>query len=371
MSIKYFISGFVLTAVLLISCKKNDSNDSNNYIKLDGYYTALCSNSKNEIIIMGYDKTELDTSLIILKTDMKGNRVWERRYVTEYGTIARRILVTGDDEYFVAADRVIGKNYITYGYENLLIKFDDNGDTLYQTLLEKSDNLFVSSIAFSRDNGVIVLLVPKYGIYAELIDVSAAGQILTKTPLDLHGDNYQIGEYPMGYRYLMYDCRNFPDSLRLNLCQLEVSGEIISCYRLTRQSLPGTACFSSEEQNIFWLSSDVQGIKMTKTDFANNIILEKVFQFSDSEKAYPEGIETIGGSKYAFGNYHPINKDNSSFFVMKFNDQGDMEKLFLTALASSSPYTYSFTGLNNGSLALIHPVDDGIEGGCYALRIYN
>jgi len=319
---------------------------------------------------MGYEKTDQDTSLIILKTDMNGNQIWERRYHCEYTTRAIKILAANNDEYYVAADRVIGKNNLTYGFENLLIKLDDNGDTLFQTLLEKSDDLFVADILFSGDNGVLVVLANNHGSGVELIDVTATGQVLTKTILDLYGWDIQIGEYPLGYRYLLHDHPIMQDSLRVEVLQLDVTGEIVSVYGLIRESYFGKTCFSSEEQKIFWLSSVSKGIRLTKTDLANNVILEKEFQMPGYEYDFIEGIETIGGSNYAYG-YYGYDFENRKFFVLKFNGAGDMEKFYPTSLNSLIPNQYFFTGLNNGSLALIHSVDDDIDGGCYALRIYN
>lgn len=370
MNTKYFFTGLVLISAAIISCKKNDSNDLNKDIKLEGSYTALCGNSKNEIIIMGYDRTDQDTSLIILKTDMNGNQMWERRYNSEYTIRPVKILATNNDEYYVAADRIIRKNNLTYGFDNLLIKLNDNGDILFQSLLEKSQDLVTSKMVFSRINGVLVLLVGMFERKPELIEVSATGQVLTKTTFQMAPHEFQIGEYSGGCRYLMYHDNYDQDSLMVNVCQFDISGEIISWYGLIRESIAGNSCFATEEKNIFWLSSVDQGIKLTKTDLANNLILENDFQIPNSEAAFIEGIETIGGSNYIFGYNYYDNVHNSNFFVLKFNGNGDMEKLYLTSLGSLSPYTYALTGLNNGSLAIIHPIHDE-NGGSYSLSIYN
>lgn len=372
MGLKFSIPGILLILVFFSACHKDEESDAGNYIRLKGQYKAICSNSKNEILISGFIHTDLDSGMIILKTDMNGNQIWEKRYHFNYTTVPVKILAAENDEFYIAADRIIGANNLTYGYENVLLKCNDNGDTLFQTLLEEMDDFWVSNMIFSRNGGVLVLLMHSYNHRdAILIDISSSGQILSRTELTLSNDQTQIGEFPSGDRYLMNVNSSQIGSLSVAILQLDLSGEIIDTLFMVRENQNGMAFFAEEEQKVFWLSAEGQNIIITKTNLSNQADWMKEQPIPDYLLIGIERMEQIGDMNYALGH---CGKDINTYYgicILKFNGAGDMESKHFTQLKSMPSYLIHFAGLKNGSLALIYPMDDAQEeGGNYALRIY-
>jgi hypothetical protein len=364
----------LLLSVFLISCNKEESPKPDDYIPLTGSFHAICSNSNNELIIAGMDYPDHPATMILLKTDKLGNQIWEKRYAFDYSTRPCAVLATSHNDFYLLADRIIGDSNIFTGIENWVFKFDNNGDSVFQTVVEPVGEFMSMKMVSSRDGGVLVLMSSMNDDYRTgMAEVSENGQVLWKTYYGMKREDFQIGEYPYGQRYVMFD---YPfgydgdeDSLRINGYQLDMIGQVTIGFSQVQGCLFGKACFA-EEQHFLWLGSGGQGVSITKTDFLGNIEWTKSHSLSGTHIAGIERIEPNRGSNYALGYYNNGTSRNNNLFILKFNNNGGIEKFTELSLGNIDASYVDFTGLPNGNIAVIYPVGDPATGGTSGLGIY-
>jgi hypothetical protein len=189
---------FILSAgVLLFSdCNKDDGNADGQY---DGTIGQMghCSlvSSDGYLYIVGTRSAEL----LIIKTDLVGNGVWEKTYnlLGEFdGNQGMQILETYDHNFVITA----ATNSMVYPFTatrpGFLMKTDDNGDSLWSYRFNETDPVSFEATAEMSDHSLLV-------INQQVIDYDSAGYRQIGHKFSPDGELLMTKIYPDTFQYEM------------------------------------------------------------------------------------------------------------------------------------------------------------------------
>lgn len=371
---------YLLTTLILLilsvfsSCKKNQNPQSGECILLHGSFGAICSNSNNEIMIFGNPCNGSDTILNIVKTDPEGSLIYEKAYHFNFSIHATSVIATDQDEYYLVTVQYLNSYLYGYDYKTMLIKLNDNADTLFTKEIAITDYFIMSTMVRSADKGLIILLSATPINENVILEVSQNGDILSKTLAEWGLQYFVIADYPNGSRYIMKDGPLGYDSLRAIIHQFDKSGSMIKDFFLTRDNPVGKAFFSSQENNILWLYPEGTNVGVICTDMGNHLINEQHYKVTDWYITSFYYIQQINGSNYAYGYCkEDIDSQDYHICILKLSGNGLPEKFFNLGPTNFDHMPLCIAGLNDGRLAMVYPITDAEECddcSCSGLWIY-
>ena len=101
----------------------------------------------------------------IIKTDENGEEQWQKTIGTKYADEARSVIQTIDLGYLVAGNTQLSEQ--GFGASDVLIaKLDENGKTLYQTILGGNGKDEIEKIIPTKDGGSLVAIYSQRGKYS-------------------------------------------------------------------------------------------------------------------------------------------------------------------------------------------------------------
>ena len=372
MNVRHLILFPFLILLFFSSCKKDKDQQSGDYTLLSGNYGAICSNSRDEIMLFGRGGDDHDSILVIVKTDMEGNILWEKSYSFKNNILPESVVANGQDEYFLSAVLYLQGPQYVFNYDYLLIKIEDNGDTVFTKSLEKSPFSMLMKITKKQENELSIFLT-QAGHYTEMYNVTVTGEISFNSPIHVSSNNFLVEDWQLEDWYILGNHKGTIDSSSITIMQFNPSGVPINIYYLSRGNPMGNAFFSSTANEIFWLYPDGKNVGIMKTDLENHIIEDHKYQVTDQIIIGVERIEKIDGENYALVYNYDKERPDQGFCVLKISGEGEITGIHFMPIPDCEPYFFRFTGLKNGSIAALYQQNDNGNcgsGSCYELRIF-
>jgi len=157
-----------------------------------------CIDSNDNIIVVGTTGNVLESSSIILiKLDQHGNKIWNITYSYYLTNYACDVMVDSQDNIIIGST---GFSYEFYGYN--IIKYDPDGFILWESRIEsrdakaitidKEDNIIITGSYFLRFNSIpkIVIYTVKFDPSGNLLWDSTYNSCLHDLPFDIKSDSY-------------------------------------------------------------------------------------------------------------------------------------------------------------------------------------
>lgn len=140
-----------IALLLFTDCNKDDG-------PTDGQFTGMIGSMGHSSLVSSdgylYVVGGRNADLLIIKTDLVGNKIWERTYNflgIFYGNLGMQILETFDHHFVISATTSSKYN------PGFLIKIDDNGDSLWTYRFIEGEQVYFEATAEMSDHSLLVI----------------------------------------------------------------------------------------------------------------------------------------------------------------------------------------------------------------------
>ena len=112
------------------------------------FWNSICQVTNGDYILVGINCSCHDGYVILMKTDVEGNKLWEKRVLLPivYGDYLCRVDATNDGGFILYRDRY-----------QILMKMDDTGNMIWKRNFTYDRNIRCVEVFQTRDGGYIVL----------------------------------------------------------------------------------------------------------------------------------------------------------------------------------------------------------------------
>jgi hypothetical protein len=370
------MSFYALMAGLLIitACKKDKIPEPKVSVQIEGKFNDLCCNSDNEIVLIGsnddFQPPEFCNDFIIVKTDQDGNPIWDKKYIFDLLVEPKKILYTGENEYFIAINNFFDDPNWTLTHGIIILKINESGEIISQNLLKLFGGLIYRDMILSQDGGVFVAgKALGYENQGVLVKINSSGvtDYINQYPFSF----VNLVQYSTGGLGLLEMWHHNDDSIGASLHITDPVGNELVQGKLSLEA-DDISIYLAEDPG--YLVSSIRhesSLSLIKSDYNSHIDWSTPYEMVNAGSAELWGVKKIGAHYFAFGKYGAY---AGTFYFVRFDEFGKNELTFRTPL-----YRYSFieeiqfTELNNGRIALIQPHESSeycFYPNCYSLQIF-
>ena len=194
------------------------------------YIYSMDATSDGGLILTGYSDLGQNQEIWILKLDSNGNVVWEKLVSGSSNDVGISIHETSDGGYILAADT----NSFGAGLNDVLvIKFDQNGNAIWQKTYGLSGKDVVSSIKETSDGGYVITgYTDSFGVNENIfvIKVDSSGNIIWQYIYDSNGIDFSekiIETQDGNYLVIGYTLAAGGTTFDLLVFKLDTNGNIL------------------------------------------------------------------------------------------------------------------------------------------------
>lgn len=275
--------------------------------------------------------TSNTSSLYVLKTDQVGNVLWEKKFgALASGSSFWDVIETSD-----GGIATVGGSYLSSNLDIVLTKLDSLGNTLWTNQIDSGGLEGATSLQETLDGGLIVL-GDKAGTGPLLIKTNAIGNVIWSTYITSPA-NYQVGLNSIRQladsSYIVGGIHKIPVSSihkkAVYLARLSKSGQVIWENNIIGNNIDYDV-FSMElakdggilvAGSRYTANFDADGF-LIKTDSIGNLLWRKIYNISNH--SYISQVEELDNGKFILYGWvvHPGYSGNSQTFVASADQSG-------------------------------------------------
>jgi hypothetical protein len=312
----------VFILISICSCKKHQDNQADLPYKdydgyVDGFRNSIISSADNKLYIVGRD---LNHELLILKTDLDGNLIWEKTFEFFEDEQGHQIIETSDGGLLIASG---AGPYYKSNFPAYLIKINFDGDSLWTYRITENSSYEFSCVVELKDHNFVVAGFKRLNSYpSELllsfVKIDQNGRyLMTRTYEDTLSRSNIIQDYKLEENGNILFCGNDYEPGNF-IIEIDPSLEILSEMRFNVSNLVFLFGHNPEEM----LAIDDYPISsiaiLYKLDNENNIIAEATYKFpllSHVEMTGAEWMKPVPEGTFVLGNLVKAGHDQYDFFT--------------------------------------------------------